>query len=264
MAFHAWGKRFGNKLNRDYQKSGTDCITCHVQNNQVMTGVKAGPVAEQKYGDWIHASGPNFYGKRENNCLACHETVAHPQAPIKGSDKNSCLECHSQKDKDGKYTHYLYWYLTRDKADQPRSPRFGLFDFISLTLPKGDQKKSASFLWLLTKGAHGGNAVNEIVLKILVLNKKDEAVFEQDVHLNYRQKKIAEANTMAMKLFNETGKIFSKDGLTFGPGSSDSQLQIPLTDAPEGGKIKLSAIFKLRFWMENDWSSPIYEKEFSF
>lgn len=258
LVLSAWTGSFSKEFDRPFQQSGTDCLSCHVRNNEVLVDPQRN--SSGQYGNWRHVVEKTHYSQPKNTCIACHVTTMHMQSELKKEGNNQCLNCHGQKDKDGKFTHYFYWHLNKNKADQPPSPRYGIFELLSVQSPRKNNE-NAMLEWRLSQVAHAGTECNEMVLKVDVYDNKDRIVFEHKIRLNNRQEMIETFNRSTMKYFNQVNPPVGEEGFAFGPNTKDVKFPIPLNKIRDHGVIRLHAILKERFWWPDE-GDMIFSKEF--
>ncbi len=171
---NAYKQAFSREIkDKNNLTSGVDCITCHVQNNQVVTN------ANSKASDTLGLIKSHFFSSNMN-CYSCHhhqvETMNELVASKKLSAEINCVSCHQEYTPKGKGTHYFYW--RNDHASKKRPKHLNIFECVKIEI---QDKQIVKFNWTNTVMPHGYSECGDAKCVVIAVykNKQEKMILEQ-------------------------------------------------------------------------------------
>jgi hypothetical protein len=165
---------FGRDLNnKNDVSSGVDCITCHVQNDQVVTHINS------TAGDSSGLIKSRFFSDNMN-CYSCHHHQVSTMKEL--ADKKeipseiNCVSCHQEYTGKKKGTHYFFW--RNDHASKRRPEHLDIFESAKLNFSKKGHLTLLKFNWTNNLMPHGFSECGEAkcVLIAVYKNKKEKVL----------------------------------------------------------------------------------------
>lgn len=227
--------------------TGVDCITCHVQNQRVLTLNTSKASADSG----IYAS--NLFSNNQA-CNPCHhhqvqtmnELVKDGQLPA----PIGCNDCHLQTNATtGKRRHYYYW--RKDPADKVRPGKLVIFEDIKVTL----SGRRLAFSWKNTRMPHDFSECGDALCIVRLVYKNGKKV------------KVLEHNLNRRNYFCERGNMpphfsLGKSGNEFKYGAFNEQ-EVIIPRSPDLVAIEISGYTKPQYWSNEKEYSCVYTKTLS-
>jgi len=245
--------------------TGTDCMTCHVANNSVVTRPEfEGRNSNPDVSIYCNPIGSKFYSTNLN-CVSCHiyETHTIIDNTKKGiiSGETNCLKCHQEYDAQGKGTHYFFWRHDDESGKVRDKPLSGVFEGVMLELEEEEGRVVLNFEWKNTISPHSFSECGEVVLDIEVLSQTGEVIFTATERLN--RKKFHDQDLKPLFVDKD---IPGTDGYTFeifDPPLNKSYL-LPVKTMEEVKGAKLIGYQKAQYWSSDKLAHKVYDEEIAF
>jgi len=234
--------------------TGIDCITCHFDGERVVTTAGFKPSEKQKdCPSYCSPVASKFFGSNAN-CQPCHSEQFDDVTALNTTSHTNltCGNCHSEKDAQGKYTHYTYW--AHNAAGKTEPENLNLFNGLSASyLPAGKQFK---MVWRNNYMPHRSSACTELVA-FIEIKDGDKTIKRDTMRLNRRTKHI---NDILHKMvFHNFPGVTGYEFKTLG----DSLVKVIAapTAARQGNyTIHVTGIKKEQYWLNDSINTVYYKK----
>lgn len=168
--------------NRNELLTGVDCLTCHVQGDQVVSNFNS------TYGEENGVIKSRFFSSNQN-CYSCHhhqvstmnDLIVKKQIPY----EISCINCHQEYDSENKGTHYFYWRNDHDSKKRP--DRLNIFDCVNINILKGSNRTEMIFEWTNKIMPHGFSECGEAKCVVIAFYKGGNSKVLVQQYLNRKK-----------------------------------------------------------------------------
>lgn len=235
------------KPEKDLQ-TGVDCITCHVQGQQVVTNESS------KASDTLGLIKSKLFSNNMS-CYSCHHHQVNSMKELvqnkQLSNEISCVNCHQEYTPEGKGTHYFYW--RNDAPHKKRPTHLDIFNSLTIQHIKKSEILDLQVSWTNTMMPHGFSECGEAKCKVIAIynNGKQETLTE--IYLNRKN------------FFDAIDKM--PEHFRIGKNGDEFNYNMPITRkvSLKGSKlpqlIRLIGYVKPQYWSSEKEFLKVFEKE---
>lgn len=159
--------------------TGVDCMTCHVQKDQVVTN------EHSKCSDTTGVIKSKLFSANMS-CNSCHFHQVNTMKELVQkkilTTEISCVNCHQEYDAANKGTHYFY---SRNEHNSKKRPdHLKIFECVKITVVPTPGGHSLKFDWTNTIMPHGYSECGDAkcVIAAVYKNKREKIILEQKIN----------------------------------------------------------------------------------
>ena len=236
--------------------SGIDCLSCHLQGNEVITTADYKPSNGE-----LPSCNPRGSAFFSSNfvCVSCHAlTIMESENNINNQSllaDMSCNGCHMEKNEDGEFSHYYYW-----RHDHESKNQFPLLKavFGDLEVNKGTDG-IFSLSWKNEQATHPVTLCPDLYAVISFVDKDGQVCEKTELHLN--KKRLHDSRSLG-PYFGDT-TIWGKYGCQFLPSENGCPDTVAVTNC-NIKEVRIEGYEKPQYWMSDSFAQKIYFRTIQF